>query len=613
MSVWGFIAFIHDSPLPIRHCPRHRQGMTIPIVMALLLIIGIFAIAVNLLTRGQQAMGAHAWNAETSWQLALASGRTTIRHFARRLSDPADGLQLELRDCSTAQLELPGVYTEDIPDLKMFMADYPDVDLRLHARLERLQSPAGSGGAGEKIGEIVVTARVALRGAVKRVTLRRPFRLVNVLPLPMARFTLFLKESPGERLNVLSSKLDGNTQRGHPLVLSHGDNDVERNGWTWLGDGRTVLHIARGGRNFGEDAQLPDAVTRSLFFPDQSYALLQLNSGFWDEAANEDVFKGFPDHSGFRSSLLRIFGCPAIGDRPSLTRVFGDVWRRYLQAAAISPVRDGELVQVVPLPWTVRQKEQPRDAGVPPFLYLSPKLYQVYMSQIREEPINRSYDFLASGGETPPPLLLKSASEGRWREVYPLNDTDLELGLAEGRPVWNGNLKNVQYGGDLVHRSGYRFARVEEMIAACRVAEGEDHLRINGVVHIAEEKADLRRYSPLRIRGQALIVCEQDVALGDIGPEEPGRDFVVVVSRNGSIYTGNSPVEAGLVALQGEVRFDEAKIRGFLATGSLDPDHIRRGGSIEYVVPRDRDGFPRVELLTLDLAPVLSGCREEWP
>lgn len=573
------------SPRAAAATPAGRRGMTIPLVLGFLVVAGLLAVAVHTLSRAERGFTLRALHAERAHQAALAAARAAAHRYAARLSDPRDELHARFLASDGPRFDLPAFTAADDPDLARLVEDLGHTTLGVTATLDPVE-PLGAGGdPAERRGTLRLDLRVTHRSVERRFRLARAFRFAAAFPAVVPRFTLFVKKTPGERLNSLANDAGGEPVKGRPLILDNGGAaDPAANGWIYLGGGRTCLNLARGDASTGEDFHLPDAVTRSPFFPDQNYLLLNLNIGFHETAGEDPVFARFPARDAFKGSLLRLFGCPAAGEAPTPTLVLGDVWRRYLQAAGVGPLRDGRLAGVTPLPWSVSQAHAPRGPFAPPFLFFSPKLYQVYMSQVREEPYNRSIDFILDGGATrdgPPPLLAKRRAPEGVTDPYPAADPVLSFLNARGETVHHGRLSAVT-----VDRfAGGRVARAYDSPAAWLADRSADPAAIpplRGVTLIAGGDADLSRDGGIELSGTGSLVFEGSVRLAAVRAADPTADRVVIVSLKGDILCGPGTVEAGLCALNGRVILEGSAVSGFVAAGSLDPDRMRRGGLIAW-------------------------------
>ncbi len=439
---------------------------------------------------------------------------------------------------------------------------------------------------------------------------------MNAIPPVVSRFTLFVREtaSPDE-YNLLKTGANGSADPRPLTLLNGGSNDANENGWIYFGADRVNLNLARGEANFGEDFHLPDTLTRSLFFPCQEYVLLHLNVGFYRDAGSDAMFQKFPNADAFPASTLRLYGARAAGERAHPALVIGNVWRRYLQAAATGWLGDGDTVSsVVPLPWTLQRGDVPRTPGMPPFLYRSFRLYQLYMSQVREEPFNRSHDFIVSDGACPPPLLLKRAVKKELGNPYPLVEPEVDLKNYRGETVYAGRLKYFDMKPAIAPKGCVRAASLADLLAYYRVDRGDGPLLdLEGVYVVAgKAPADLAATGALRVRGRAMLVFEAGARLGELSLVDGTCHMVNCVALAGDLALTARKVQSGLSALAGRViPCGGADVEGFLAADRLDGREAACGGVVTY----DLRCRPHVDkfrdFYTLCLSPVVYGSRDE--
>lgn len=597
----------------LRPIAPRRRGMTIALALIFLVVAALLAVALDLFSRAERSLTYHARDNEIARQAGLSALRAALRHYAALLRDPQGAPFRALAARGADEVSLPAFSPRESAPLAALLADYPGLQARVEARLHEIEPLTLNAPADprEKRGVISLAAHVAWNDVRKTVRERRRFRFSSAAPPVVSRFTLFLPEPDATRINNLDARADGSQEGGgRPLVLVNGEEgDLAANGWIYLGEEPLFLNLARGEEGFGEDFGLPDTITRSLFFPDQDYALLHLNTGFYADAGADPVFRAFPVKSEFKASCLRLFSCPAAGPRATPTLVVGNVWRRYLQAAATSPMRDGKLARIVPMPWVTSPEQIPTDPAFPPFLFLSPDLYQVYMSQAREEPYNRTYDFLASGGTNPPPLWLKKEFSGTFGQVYPLKDAALRIDSAAGEPLFEGRLKGLDLPRALRERVGRVYATVAELLEDR--GEGDGAIRLNGVCLVREAAADLAARGPLRVRGAGMIVFERDVRVGDVALEDPARDLVAIASLSGDVTVAGKEVQAAVVAPEGEALLSGGDLKGLLAARRIDPDRLRKGGTLRYDGRFNPSGPFHAATFSLDCAPAPLEYREE--
>jgi hypothetical protein len=342
------------------------------------------------------------------------------------------------------------------------------------------------------------------------------------------------------------------------------------------------------------------------------YSLLHLNTGFYGNAGEEPIFKRFPVKNSFTSSCLRLYGCSAISAQASPTLIFGDVWRRYLQAAAVAPVVEGRLEKIVPLDWILKHQDVPRELGMPPFLFLSPPLYQVYMSQTREEPFNRSWDHIFSSEEQPPGLHLKHRYKKRFGNPYPLIDSTFDLANVNGDIIYNGKLAHFDMARSVEPKISEVFESVADLMdLRSEKGDGGRQITLNGFVLIKGNRSDLRPFCPLTVSGRGSMVFEGDLSIGDIFLADPEKDLCSVISLAGSIQLSGTHFDCGFAALKGKIIPGTSKIRGFIACDKVNPDLLRGGSTIQYDSRINPEQPSWNSFYTLSLSPRVSLFRVE--
>lgn len=578
--------------------------MVIVLVLIFLLVAAVLGIGIQQFSRGQRAQTYHAYYGEVVHQLGRAALAAARQHYLERLNDPGDELHQELIAARQDDLKLPVFNASMHEALNQLVEDFPGSSIQVNGRLTGLETLTSAySDPRERKGVIELDGLITCREVSRRIRERRAFRFSSVAPPVLSRFTLFIGEANAPSINNLNNAASGSSTGGRPLVLQNGESaDPFRNGWVYLGGEKIVLNMARGESNFGEDFHLPDTITRSVFFPNQNYLLLHLNSGFFSAAGNETAFQKFPVKNAFTASSVRLFGCQALSDHCTPTLVVGDVWRRYLQAAAISPAVEGKVTRIVQLPWVLRDNDIPRDIGIPPFLFLSPRLYQVYMSQVREEPYNRSFDYITSdGSQSPPPLTIKQVMKNRFRDVYPLRETSFPLLSRTGEEIWKGSLKNFRLEPLLASRIAVRYSGMKDF--ARRIVKTPEGFRLHlDGIHQVGGNGDLRPFSPLIVSGRGLLCFEGATAAGDIVTNVPEQDLFSLVALSGNLELSGTHYACGLAAPGGRIECNNPQIRGFLAALHLNPDNLRLGGVVAYD-PRfnsETEDFSKSYALTMD-------------
>ncbi|NLI79509.1 MAG: hypothetical protein GX442_24085 [Candidatus Riflebacteria bacterium] len=102
---------------------------------------------------------------------------------------------------------------------------------------------------GERIGTFSFHLEISVNAVRKKLVANRAFQIVNHLPGPLGRFTLFVKDASGENYNLLDNDSDGTPVSDRsPLVCYHGTSDqLDKNGFVFLGgDDPLTLRLTQG-------------------------------------------------------------------------------------------------------------------------------------------------------------------------------------------------------------------------------------------------------------------------------------------------------------------------------------------------------------------------------
>ncbi len=610
---------------------KNNRAMTIVVVMIFLLIAGIVGIMINYVSRSHRAMSYHSYHNEVAYQIGNSSINSSLQFYFNKFNDKDDSLYKELTKKNVRTITLPSFYHYDHEGLKKITDDYPGAAVEVSGKLDNLENILSSSPDKiEKKGQIELTAHVTYKEVSKKIFFSKNFKFVNVVPPVVSRFTMFLKNPSGnsEAYNNISSRENGTGINGTPTVFVNGSGfDITKNGWIYFGENRINLNLARGENNFGEDFHLPDSLTRSLFFPKQSYALLNLNVGFWSKANKQKHFQNYADSSVFNSSCLRLFGCSAVsGDNgiPSPTFVIGDVWRRYLQAAAMGPVKDNQIKRIANMPWINNHNDLPVTKGLYPGFIMNPSLYKIYMSQSREEPYNRSYDYITSSvtglGTSPPPLFIKNLLKGSnitsFQSVYPIAEPDLDIRNFRNETIFTGKLRDFSMEQAIINKRSLEFESLEKFIECYKISGADGPvIDLNGIYHIRGKKKkidNLSKFYPFTIGGRGVLIFDYDVAVPQLELMDPEEDMVSIISLKGNIQLTGRNYHGNIIALNGEIKFSNGtSIIGNVACNQISPDTFRRGGIIKYDERINPEQPVFSKFYTLELDPKMYSYRED--
>ena len=241
----------------------------------------------------------------------------------------------------------------------------------------------------EKGGRVTITVEVFIGNTREEWQETRPFRVVIPYPVPLTKYSLFLREATSDhdpvKFNSVSidSPATGDIAPGSnkPVIIDNGlpgdhfNRQAEiwkKRGWIYLGGGNLMLNRAAGHRKFGQryHSYFPTAenpITLLLNFPDFSGRPVNGHQmvfriarwGFSNAVTNgpsADMWKRilefqFAEHKPdkdkkwWQSSFLHLFGeagSSEIDRRLSITRVTGKVYDRFLELSYLIPFAGAE-------------------------------------------------------------------------------------------------------------------------------------------------------------------------------------------------------------------------------------------------------------------------------
>lgn len=603
---------------------HNRRGWTLVIVLVFLFVAAMMGFGLNWLTRSHKAMSYHSYYNEICYQLGHSALRAAAREYFEKLNDPTSDLYLSLARGEAYDLDLPRFQGHKHEGLRIILKDFKGADVYVDGRLVNMSPITGMAvDPAEKRGFVELVAHASYREVNKTLFAGRRFKFVSAVPPVTSRFNFFVREVKGEEWNVLESKADGspNNAGRAPLALVNGDSiDVRENGWIYLGEDKLYLNLGRGVKSVGEDFHLPATLTRSVFFPSQKYVLLHLNVGFWSDAAKEPAFEQVPDKSAFKSSSIRLFGADGVGEgKATPTLVIGDVWRRYLQAAAVGPLNGDSIEKVIQMPWLRPSTPHlvPTETGFPPCLFLSFPLYQVYMSQIREEPFNRSYDYIVTHAlgeeDNPPPLYLKTHYKAELGDVYPLRNPELKLKNYRDEEYYTGHAKDFRSEPAMMDKRTIEADSIDDLFNVYMV-DGPDGkvLELNGIYHIrGEEPVNLRKAGSYSIGGRGILIFDKHAGAGNLELVDPEKDMLSLISLKGKLHIAGPRCQASLVALENEIGFgSRTSFVGNMACKKLDGQEMLRGAVLRYDNRMNAEKDVYGEYYVLDWAPTFHAFRE---
>lgn len=241
----------------------------------------------------------------------------------------------------------------------------------------------------EKAGKMRVSVEVTIGNTREEWLEVRPFRVIMPYPMPLTKFTLYLREATTDldpvKFNTVAidSATTGSVSPGsnRPFIIDNGlqgdnynrEQDIwKKRGWIYMGGGNLLLNRAASNKDMGQryhsyfpDAYMPIALV--LQFPDfnpiqvgskmmgfrmarwgfSNSLLSGPSSAMWKKILAWQMKDKPPkkEKKWWQSSCLHFFG--AIGKissekNLSITRVCGKVYDRFLEMGYMIPTSDGE-------------------------------------------------------------------------------------------------------------------------------------------------------------------------------------------------------------------------------------------------------------------------------
>jgi len=202
----------------------------------------------------------------------------------------------------------------------------------------------------EKYGMIVFQADVEFYSIRRTLTVKKQFKLVNILPKALRFFTLFIKTIPkGTDLNCLLTDKDGKVISGKPLFLYNGAFNREQSplnlGIVFLGNtpASSPLNLRLSHGSFkdgaGELFQLNDDFYIDPHYKNRYSPFTGFRIGHLDYGVCSDMVR-MPQYgvSGTlaKTSILKLYGNNI---NPSPTRVLGNVFRSYLKLSVYQDLK----------------------------------------------------------------------------------------------------------------------------------------------------------------------------------------------------------------------------------------------------------------------------------
>ncbi len=404
-----------------------RKGIVLFAVLGGIFVLTILIMAYNHLVRGKFNESREILKHLRALKAAQATSRMVISRLKADLTSPdaanpsspafvlrskvfASNNPSELSD-NFKKLWLDKLDLEGF--VKKLFGDLPsdDVSVAYDARFSDIRPLSGYKKDNElffdceKGGRLTVNVEVFIGNSREEWQETRPFRVVIPFPMPLTKFTMYLREATKTndpmKFNTVSidSPATGDVAPGSskPLIIDNGlpgehfNRQAEiwkRRGWIHLGGGNLLLNRAAGHRKYGQrfHSYFPTAenpITLLLNFSDFtgcpvnghqmmfrvarwgfSNAVIDgASADMWEDilAYQFGEYKPSKEKKWWQSSFLHLFGEVGTGDndrRISITRVSGNVYDRFLELCYLIPGAGSEppVGAVIELPKDLYEK-----------------------------------------------------------------------------------------------------------------------------------------------------------------------------------------------------------------------------------------------------------------
>lgn len=375
-----------------------RSGLALFIVIGTVFVVSALAIGFHYVSTQHLARTRHFVDYPKASLLASSLIAGVISDISKELNSTG---QSPLRDVLLSESLTDGAQIPFNQDtLGAIAREFPDARYSVSVTVEdlspldelMLNEHTGGRDVVERKGFLKIHVRCQSGVASLDITEKRQFRVVNLMPGVLAKFSFFVKDAARYNYNQYANELNGGIDQSVsrddnvlPIIFDNGIGPDTPLGWKYrgavfMGGGRVDLNLTSGDlSSFGEffhfrqtggtpgipgyDSQTPPGPffatfpalsvrhsqtlnTNPAFRSDFAYAIRKVISGYytttdsgnpehmnWHEALNID-FPGSnePANVSMRSSTLKLFGERT---NPSPTLVMGQVFRRYAKLAGI--------------------------------------------------------------------------------------------------------------------------------------------------------------------------------------------------------------------------------------------------------------------------------------
>ena len=197
-----------------------NRGMVIVLALVFLFVVALLAFGIDYFSRGQRGLSYHAYDNEVVFQAGESAIDSAIVYYLTKLHDVNSPLYRKFISKSVNKIILPEFSPSDFRSLQKLVDDYPGLKISVTGTLSNLETIiTDQTDTLEKKGDISLKADVSYKSVEKKLLVSKRFKIVNVIPPLISKFTLFNKEAGTFDYNIEKNKKSGTITSGAPLTL----------------------------------------------------------------------------------------------------------------------------------------------------------------------------------------------------------------------------------------------------------------------------------------------------------------------------------------------------------------------------------------------------------
>lgn len=489
------------------------------------------------------------------------------------------------------------------------------------------QSPGIAPNTREKFGLVRYQVEVDYFGIKKNLVVKKQIKVFSILPKVLRFFTLFIRNIPkDEDLNKITVDQDGFVQKGKPLILQNGEFNRESSplavGMVFLGNAHAsdplVLRLSHGAEKRGvcETFQLIEDLYLDLIYakkyPRTPHNVVHIDYGMSEEMRSSKDF-GINLPREVNTSVIKLFGT---AEKPSPTRVLGNVRRAYVRLSALQDKATKGMQYMVEMPSVSPAEYSSKGGEIIAYngeegggnklscetiaVYLFPSVpyssryreYAKYMTQIID---TDPYSF----------GLMLDIRDRRGMKCDHRKIPDLTARLfpnssnnfggkpakpADGEFLYD-DLRKIAFDEKyLLPYVSYKFndsndiPRFRELFCEPSPSGGADLVKLGSIVSFEKDIT----LPAMVVEKGGIIICKKGniTVSGDIVCDPLKQQVLTLIALDGDVIVGAGRVDAMIIALKDGTKFiptKELKIYGGLAVNSMDFSNLaKHGGEIRF-------------------------------